>query len=84
MLNDAKAVIGNLWGESEINKAIEEFQLVIKKDGSDLDSQWSELLEEPHSRGCIKVVYSVCFNFLCYIVVYEIAWMPCSVKFRFY
>ncbi|KAH9793403.1 putative plastidic glucose transporter 1 [Citrus sinensis] len=50
MLNDAKAVIGNLWGESEINKAIEEFQLVIKKDGSDLDSQWSELLEEPHSR----------------------------------
>lgn len=57
MLNDAKAVIGNLWGESEINKAIEEFQLVIKKDGSDLDSQWSELLEEPHSRGCIKVVY---------------------------
>ncbi|XP_006469625.1 probable plastidic glucose transporter 1 isoform X7 [Citrus sinensis] len=50
MLNDAKAVIANLWGESEINKAIEEFQLVIKKDGSDLDSQWSELLEEPHSR----------------------------------
>ncbi|KAJ4730097.1 Plastidic glucose transporter like [Melia azedarach] len=50
MLNEAKAVIGTLWGESEVNKAIEEFQSVIKKDGSNLESQWSELLEEPHSR----------------------------------
>ncbi|KAK3184422.1 hypothetical protein Dsin_031708 [Dipteronia sinensis] len=50
MLDDAKAVIRNLWGESEVDKAIEEFQSVIKNDGSDLDSQWLELLEEPHSR----------------------------------
>lgn len=57
MFNDAKAVISNLWGESEVDKAIQEFQSVIKKDGSDLDSQWLELLEEPHSRGCIKAVY---------------------------
>ncbi|XP_031279484.1 probable plastidic glucose transporter 1 [Pistacia vera] len=50
MLNDVKAVISNLWGESEVDKAIQEFQSVIKNDGSDLDSQWLELLEEPHSR----------------------------------
>ncbi|KAK1568303.1 hypothetical protein Q3G72_022847 [Acer saccharum] len=50
LLDDAKAVIRNLWGESEVDKAIEEFQSVIKNDGSDLDIQWSELLEEPHSR----------------------------------
>ncbi|KAJ0052934.1 hypothetical protein Pint_01968 [Pistacia integerrima] len=50
MLNDAKAVISNLWGESEVDKAIQEFQAVIKNDGSDLDGQWLELLEEPHSR----------------------------------
>ena len=60
-LNDAKAVIQNLWGESEVERAIEDFQLVIKNDGSDLDSRWSELLEEPHSRGCIKVVHR-CFG----------------------
>ncbi|KAL5865258.1 hypothetical protein ACOSQ3_002772 [Xanthoceras sorbifolium] len=50
MLDDAKTIIRNLWGESEVDKAIEEFQSVIKTDGSDLDSQWLELLEEPHSR----------------------------------
>lgn len=60
MLDDAKAVIRNLWGESEVDKAIEEFQSVIKNDGSDLDIQWSELLEEPHSRGCINVFYDCC------------------------
>lgn len=60
-LNDAKAVIQNLWGESEVEKAIEDFQSVIKDDGSDLDSRWSELLQEPHSRGCIKVVHR-CFG----------------------
>ncbi|CAL2249323.1 unnamed protein product [Prunus armeniaca] len=55
-LNDAKAVIKNVWGASEVEKAIEEFQSVIKNDGSDLDSSWLELLQEPNSRGCIKVV----------------------------
>ncbi|XP_044466343.1 probable plastidic glucose transporter 1 isoform X2 [Mangifera indica] len=50
MFNDAKAVISNLWGESEVDKAIQEFQSVIKSDGSDMDTQWLELLEEPHSR----------------------------------
>ncbi|XP_059661123.1 probable plastidic glucose transporter 1 isoform X2 [Cornus florida] len=49
-LNDAKEVIQNLWGPSEVNKAIEEFQMVSRNDGGDLDSRWLELLEEPHSR----------------------------------
>ncbi|KAL5573435.1 hypothetical protein UlMin_023032 [Ulmus minor] len=49
-LGDAKAVIQNLWGASQVERAIEEFQAVIKDDGSDVDSRWVELLEEPHSR----------------------------------
>ncbi|XP_027933142.1 probable plastidic glucose transporter 1 isoform X4 [Vigna unguiculata] len=49
-INDAKTVIRELWGESEIDSAIEEFQSVCKSDGSDSDSRWSEILEEPHSR----------------------------------
>ncbi|KAI7726829.1 hypothetical protein M8C21_006628 [Ambrosia artemisiifolia] len=49
-LDDAKKVISNLWGPSEVEKSIEEFQSVLKNDGGDLDSSWSELLEEPHSR----------------------------------
>ncbi|KAK4784703.1 hypothetical protein SAY86_019071 [Trapa natans] len=53
-LDDAKAVIRNLWGSSEVDRAIEEFQSVIKNDGTDLESKWSELLEEPHFRvACI-------------------------------
>ncbi|XP_010657230.1 probable plastidic glucose transporter 1 [Vitis vinifera] len=49
-LNEAKTIIRSLWGVSEVDRAIEEFQAVIKNDGSDLDSNWLELLEEPHSR----------------------------------
>lgn len=49
-LDDAKVVVRNIWGESEVNKAIEEFQSVFKNDGSDMDSGWLELLEDPHSR----------------------------------
>lgn len=54
-LSNAKEIIKNVWGASEVEKAIEEFQSVIKNDGSDLDSSWLELLEEPNSRGCFKV-----------------------------
>ncbi|XP_042494680.1 probable plastidic glucose transporter 1 isoform X2 [Macadamia integrifolia] len=49
-LDDAKTVIRNLWGKSEVDKSIEEFQSVIRNDGSDLESSWLELLEEPHRR----------------------------------
>ncbi|KAB1202596.1 putative plastidic glucose transporter 1 [Morella rubra] len=49
-IDEAKAVIHDLWGASEVEKAIKEFQSVGKNDGSDLNSRWLELLEEPHSR----------------------------------
>ncbi|XP_024979286.1 probable plastidic glucose transporter 1 isoform X1 [Cynara cardunculus var. scolymus] len=49
-LHDAREVISNLWGPSEVERSIEEFQSVLNNDGGDLDSRWSELLEEPHSR----------------------------------
>jgi hypothetical protein len=55
--DDAKAVINDLWGAAEVEKAIQEFQSVSKNDGNDLNSRWLQLLEEPHSRGCIKVVF---------------------------
>ncbi|KAL7128086.1 hypothetical protein ABFS83_14G292800 [Erythranthe nasuta] len=54
-IDDAKEVISQLWGPSKVNKAIEEFQSVIRNDGADLDSSWLELLEEPHSRGGFKL-----------------------------
>ncbi|XP_024030722.1 probable plastidic glucose transporter 1 isoform X3 [Morus notabilis] len=64
--DDAKEIVRNLWGASEVERAIDEFQAVIKNDGSDVDSSWLELLEEPHSRGCIKLrsleVPSLFFN----------------------
>ncbi|KAI3440893.1 MFS domain-containing protein [Psidium guajava] len=51
---DAREVISNLWGASEVDKAIEEFQTVLKGDRSEVDSKWLELLEEPHLRvACI-------------------------------
>lgn len=56
-MGDAREVISNLWGASEVDKAIEEFQSVIKSDGSEVDSKWLELLEEPHLRGCAKVLF---------------------------
>ncbi|KAG5596687.1 hypothetical protein H5410_037919 [Solanum commersonii] len=49
-LDEAKKVINNLWGSSEVDKAIKEFESVLKNDGGDLNSSWLELLEEPHSR----------------------------------
>lgn len=61
-MGDAKTVVCELWGASEVESAIEEFQSVSKNDGSDLDSRWSEILEEPHSRGCINVVFAVTFR----------------------
>ncbi|CAN1232641.1 Probable plastidic glucose transporter 1 [Linum perenne] len=53
-MDDAKEVIYNLWGPSEVDKAIEEIESVVKSDSSDAAGTWLELLEQPHSRGCIK------------------------------
>lgn len=33
---------------------MEEFQSVMKTDGGDLHSRWSELLEKPNSKGWTK------------------------------
>ncbi|KAF8016721.1 hypothetical protein BT93_H2062 [Corymbia citriodora subsp. variegata] len=53
-VGEAREVISNLWGASEVDKAIEEFQSVIKSDGNEIDSKWLELLQEPHLRvACI-------------------------------
>ncbi|CAN0914401.1 Probable plastidic glucose transporter 1 [Linum grandiflorum] len=49
-IDDAKEVISNLWGPSEVDKAIEEIQSVVKSDSSDAAGTWLELLEQPHSR----------------------------------
>lgn len=65
-MDDAKTVVSELWGASEVERAIEEFQSVSKSDGSDLDSRWSEILKAPHSRGCVKVVLAVTFRWVFY------------------
>ncbi|MED6208630.1 hypothetical protein PIB30_047099 [Stylosanthes scabra] len=49
-IDEAKTVIRELCCASKVENAIEEFQSVSTSDGSDLDSRWSEILEEPHSR----------------------------------
>lgn len=51
-VDDAVKVIQNLWEPSEVNKAVEEFETVIRGDGTDMESSWLELFEKPHSRGC--------------------------------
>ncbi|KAI3700370.1 hypothetical protein L2E82_44996 [Cichorium intybus] len=43
-------------GSSEVDKSIEEFQSVLKNDGDDLDSSWSEILGEPHSKDALFVL----------------------------
>lgn len=52
---------------------MEEFQSVIKTDGGDLHSRWSELLEEPNSKGWSTVVWLVkhksSLSFLLYFLV---------------
>lgn len=54
-LDDAKTVIRNIWGSSEVETAIQDFQSVIKNNGVNVGSGWLELLEEPHSRGCMTM-----------------------------
>ncbi|KAJ6400366.1 hypothetical protein OIU84_015920 [Salix udensis] len=50
-LDDAKTVIRNLWGSSEVETAIQDFQSVIENNGVNVGSGWLELLDEPHSRA---------------------------------
>ncbi|KAI3699782.1 hypothetical protein L2E82_44313 [Cichorium intybus] len=60
-LDEAKKVISNLWGSSEVDKSIEEFQSVLKNDGDDLDSRWSEILEELHSKVVVAFIGDALF-----------------------
>nr|CAD1826567.1 unnamed protein product [Ananas comosus var. bracteatus] len=47
-LDDARKVVGRLWGMSEVEKSIEEIKSVVENDGA--ESSWLDLLEEPHKR----------------------------------
>jgi hypothetical protein len=49
-LDDARKVVEDIWGASEAEKAMEEMKAVVMNDDS--QASWSELLSEPHSRGC--------------------------------
>ncbi|XP_074280869.1 putative plastidic glucose transporter 1 isoform X2 [Silene latifolia] len=49
-LNDAKTVVRNLWGPTEVDKAVEEFQSVFTSTEVDTDSKWSELFQEPNYK----------------------------------
>ncbi|KAF6159131.1 hypothetical protein GIB67_032748 [Kingdonia uniflora] len=49
-LDDAKDVIWDLWGKTEVDKSIENFQSVSAKDCTDSESSWLDLLKEPQSK----------------------------------
>ncbi|CAM0951255.1 unnamed protein product [Alopecurus aequalis] len=47
-LDDARKVVENIWGASEVEKAMEEMKAVVVNDDS--QASWSELLDEPSNR----------------------------------
>ncbi|KMT03292.1 hypothetical protein BVRB_8g198330 [Beta vulgaris subsp. vulgaris] len=49
-LDDAKSIIRNLWGPSEVDSAIEEFQSVFSRNEGDNSTNWLELFEEPNYK----------------------------------
>ena len=59
-------MVENIWGASEAEKAMEEMKLVVVNDES--QASWSELLEEPHNRGCFHcrdIYFAVSFRIFC-------------------
>ncbi|KAH9620983.1 hypothetical protein KSS87_008850 [Heliosperma pusillum] len=52
-LDDAKVVVSNLWGPTEVDKAIEEFQSVFTSTEVDTDAKWSELFQEPNYKAAL-------------------------------
>ncbi|KAK1317004.1 putative plastidic glucose transporter 1 [Acorus calamus] len=48
--DDAERVISNLWGKTEVKKAIEEIQSVVTENDDNLKNGWLELFDEPHNR----------------------------------
>lgn len=61
-LDDAKSIIRNLWGPSEVDSAIEEFQSVFSRNEGDNSTNWLELFEEPNYKGCISIYVSIWCN----------------------
>ncbi|XP_078181595.1 major facilitator superfamily protein isoform X2 [Carex rostrata] len=47
-LNEARDIIGKLWGTEKVEKSIEEIVTVVETSGN--QSSWQELLVEPHKR----------------------------------
>ncbi|XP_042425080.1 probable plastidic glucose transporter 1 [Zingiber officinale] len=49
-VDEAKQVIGTVWGESEVEKSIEEIRNVIIDDTNIHKTSWLELFMEPHNK----------------------------------
>ncbi|CAN6447097.1 unnamed protein product [Victoria cruziana] len=48
--DDAKVVVSQIWGESQIDKAMKEIRSVVNLDGSDIEADWLELFQEPYNK----------------------------------
>ncbi|CAD5187216.1 unnamed protein product [Musa acuminata subsp. malaccensis] len=49
-VNETKRVIETIWGESEVEKSIEEIKTVINDDVKNQKTSWLELLVEPNKK----------------------------------
>lgn len=49
-LDDAKSIVCNLWGPSEVDSSIEEFKSVFNGHEGDINTNWLELFEEPNYK----------------------------------
>ncbi|XP_048490340.1 probable plastidic glucose transporter 1 isoform X3 [Beta vulgaris subsp. vulgaris] len=58
-LDDAKSIIRNLWGPSEVDSAIEEFQSVFSRNEGDNSTNWLELFEEPNYKGALSALFLI-------------------------
>jgi hypothetical protein len=48
---EAKTIISQLWGNSQVESAIEELTGINNLDGNCEEANWSELLTKRHYRG---------------------------------
>ncbi|KAF3780122.1 putative plastidic glucose transporter 1 [Nymphaea thermarum] len=55
--DDAKMVVSRIWGESQIDNAMKEIRSVVNLDGSDIEADWLELLQEPHNKGMDHILF---------------------------
>lgn len=49
--DEAENVIKNLWGEGEVEVAMEELRAASSNEGEDEDITWSELIQAPYFKG---------------------------------